>query len=958
MPNEIENFNENQLTLITSGTETSHVFDSEGGDYIRMTIFTTDGVYVDQFFSNKNEIIIYSSPAEEIYVKPNEILEDNLVPHGNYKLQFDFLRNVFSNFSGADDSNFVIKEISPSRKEVRLFGRDGSDNQIDLGVTSFQDAYMSGSDVGGGGLGTLDDSDGYGDYTFDWILGVSKGRNLSINNYTFDNISDTSNVTLILRLNDQIPNDVSTLNLCSIEREVITTQTQEIFYVSNVKSQVFGTGLNPDVDSFYSLVNDSTTDSYQNYEQLIGTASISENLSDLISSNQDDINLKVDFSDFSNHAFFGSAVSKLENFKYKIGKIQNHLVELSSSLSNSGSHVNNRRKELFSKVKDLKDTFTPYETWMYFDNQGETTSSAPGIGQNLAHSNPTTNDELTILNNYDGFNVVYKHTNEEANDQYTDLFTNKYFAEDPPFYNYTGSVYLSFVLKGDESISYSDGTLGLRWDNKNSDGSVGETVLIPSKALHQNRSLSPVITGSEYRRFIFEASQSHWRPTGSAINSVGEGDIGEFPLHWITFGDSGNNVYYEILNTQDKVTSASMITNSYPIVLNGDYINLGTTLTGSEVPFTGSIMPAGEYFRLWYDSGSAITSSFMTDIKITTNNPMDSLPFGQLYNTGSTIWSNWYDGLHSLASQYDEDNIHSLKNNLPKSIKESNDYDTLRTFVNMWGEKFDTFRNYIDTYKTFYKRGYSELDSVPSNLLPILADNVGWELINPFSSSLADYFGGITGSATSVQDITHNTWRKQLNNLIYIYKSKGTENSVRALLNTYGYPGDVLSIDELGGSLEASNPEIITDTIDTFKFGMGGSKGNISYIREPQEFYTFNFSGSRKLNLDWWTNGANPDGLEFVFKSPKTLNDQVIFESSGSSTGSMWDIRLITSASTPIQSKLEFRLNNSTNGRLPIASNAVTMSTDYLPIKGNGKLWNAYLTRMNHSKLLFHPMNH
>ena len=130
MPNEFENFNENQLNLITSGNETIHTFDSGSGDYIRMTIFTTDGVYVDQFFSNKNEIIIYSSAAADIYVKPNEILEDNSVPQGNYKLQFDFLRNVFSNYAAADDSKFVIKEISPSRKEVRLFGRNAADEQI------------------------------------------------------------------------------------------------------------------------------------------------------------------------------------------------------------------------------------------------------------------------------------------------------------------------------------------------------------------------------------------------------------------------------------------------------------------------------------------------------------------------------------------------------------------------------------------------------------------------------------------------------------------------------------------------------------------------------------------------------------------------------------------------------------------------------------------------------------
>ena len=49
-------------------------------------------------------------------------------------------------------------------------------------------------------------------------------------------------------------------------------------------------------------------------------------------------------------------------------------------------------------------------------------------------------------------------------------------------------------------------------------------------------------------------------------------------------------------------------------------------------------------------------------------------------------------------------------------------------------------------------------------------------------------------------------------NLIYLYKSKGTQNSVRALLNTYGYPPDVLEFQEFGGSTEESNPRIFINT--------------------------------------------------------------------------------------------------------------------------------------------------
>ena len=89
---------------------------------------------------------------------------------------------------------------------------------------------------------------------------------------------------------------------------------------------------------------------------------------------------------------------------------------------------------------------------------------------------------------------------------------------------------------------------------------------------------------------------------------------------------------------------------------------------------------------------------------------------------------------------------------------------------------------------------------------------MGWEAINPFSGNLTDTLGQYLTGVTSIDDIKNQTWRKTLNNLLYIYKSKGTKNSVRALLNTYGYPPDVLEFQEFGGSTEESNPRIFVNT--------------------------------------------------------------------------------------------------------------------------------------------------
>ena len=60
-----------------------------------------------------------------------------------------------------------------------------------------------------------------------------------------------------------------------------------------------------------------------------------------------------------------------------------------------------------------------------------------------------------------------------------------------------------------------------------------------------------------------------------------------------------------------------------------------------------------------------------------------------------------------------------------------------------------------------------------------------------------------------------------------------------------------------------------------------------------------------------------------------------------------WDLRLLPSVDQ-ISSSFQFRLNNSSHGSLDIASNAVSMSTDYLRV-GQGSLWNVMLQRMSSS---------
>ena len=526
---------------------------------------------------------------------------------------------------------------------------------------------------------------------------------------------------------------------------------------------------------------------------------------------------------------------------------------------------------------------------------------------------------------------------------HVDLFTDKYQVHEKPFFNYSGSIYLSFLLKTNDNVTIKGPLNNI--NSRRIELGGGETIPLPFSAFHVNNVVKPATTASAYRRFIYEVSSSYWVPTN--VNND-DGIPINFDIKNITDFD-GTSTHYEILSGSVKTGSSKIkdSTGKYPT----------TVITSSFVSFSGSCMPAGELFRINYESGSGgdateFTQSFVTNVNITLNNPTNVLPFDNVVKTTSTEWTNWYNGMIDSASAFDTDNIHSFENNLPLYIQESSEYNDMKDFLNLQGEQYDLIRNHIDSMGTIHKRGYKKTNSPPDNTLPMLLSNMGWEAINPFSGNLTDTLGQYLTGVTSIDDIKNQTWRKTLNNLLYIYKSKGTKNSVRALLNTYGYPPDVLEFQEFGGSTEESNPRIFVNTPPSgsgIDLSLDTSTGSFSFTSKKEKLFNYNFSSVNKriLNLDWWMDSANINTFEFIYKHNNTTNTQTILKSSGSGAQTLWDLRLIPS-SDGVSSSFEFRLSNSLTGSLAIASNAVSMSTNYSNMS-DGQLWNVMLQRMTSS---------
>jgi hypothetical protein len=900
--------------------------------YINISPFKEDNIFdTISIGGSDNDFKIYKNETtQDIYIKPNEIFNDFELPQGNYKIQIDFLNQVTPDVGGEPYYKFIIKQVSTSRKEVRLKILDEPIlNNSDV-ITNITNKFNLDT------VGNNTDN-----YQFKHVLNIGTGDHIPIMNYMFDAVTDgKDNQSIILKLYEPLPTTIGDLSMVTIEKEVLTTQLQEIFYFSDVPDIFFGDGLNSQPQEDW--INPDNNDfSFQSLDELAYSASIGDiEIDSLISSSEYGYpNLNTDFNEFTNHTFFGSAKKKLENFKTKVETIQEYYSEISSSLvvsssiEGDSSFVIQKRKDLFNKINDEIKTFTPYERFLYFDGQSESTASAPGLGKNYASTTPlhtgVSGDNYEELNQHDGFNVVYKHSRQG---DFVQLVSDQYYAHRKPFFNYSGSIYLSFLAKG--NVAANQPTL--------SDTAAMTTVThnglgypLPVGSKGSTIVSRPNMTGSEYRRYIYQTSHSYWIPNNA----------------WSD--DTAHITDFSLTSNQLTILDGSVKTGSYQIKdSNGVYPT--TVVTQSGAPFFGSVMPAGNLFRLTYTSdSSAVTQSFVTDVKVTLNDPSDVFPFDNIYHTSSTEWTNWYNGMYDSASAFDTDNIHSFENNLPLYIQNSSEYNDMKDFLNLQGEQYDLIRNHIDSMGTLHKRGYKKTNSPPDNTLPMLLSNMGWQPINPISGSLTETLGNYLTSVTSFDDIKNNTWRKTLNNLLYIYKSKGTKNSVRGLLNTYGYPPDVLQFQEFGGTTSEGNQIIFTNnepsSSDINDLSLNNEVGIFSFTNKKEKLYNYKFSKKhdRKLNLDWWMDSANINSFQFVYKHSNTTNTQTILESSGSGNETLWDLRLIPS-SDGVSSSFEFRLNNSKTGSLTIASNAVSMSTNYSNIS-DGQLWNVMLQRMTGS---------
>jgi len=214
-----------------------------------------------------------------------------------------------------------------------------------------------------------------------------------------------------------------------------------------------------------------------------------------------------------------------------------------------------------------------------------------------------------------------------------------------------------------------------------------------------------------------------------------------------------------------------------------------------------------------------------------------------LHHTTASISDNWFAKWSATSSLYDSENNKSLVKTIPEHIRLDANNDQYELFVNMIGHHFDILYSHIDNLTKVYKpEEHPKLGQSKETIYQV-AKSLGWTLQNGNQAeALWKYKLGVDSGSGAYQSsgsmfsksneaITTEVWRRIVNNLPFLLKTKGTARSIKALMNTYGIPQTLLSIREYGGPKVGEDQPLLIE--DRFSYALQFLSGSVDGTTSP-----------------------------------------------------------------------------------------------------------------------------
>lgn len=270
-----------------------------------------------------------------------------------------------------------------------------------------------------------------------------------------------------------------------------------------------------------------------------------------------------------------------------------------------------------------------------------------------------------------------------------------------------------------------------------------------------------------------------------------------------------------------------------------DLTTAGSSTTSYENLIKGIIGNFDHYEKyLYFESGS--------DAWPKTNSVR---PFS---NDISPTTSSWFSSKLENSILYDNTNVNTLIESVPVYLREDDSNENYLTFIHMIGQHFDNLWIYAKAVTDKYDRDNRLYKGISKDLVGTVLQNFGVNLytsgksVENFYNSIItqeysntgediNYYitGSVSGSSTPVEKLSYDSYSKSIYKRIYhnlplLLKSKGTERGLRALINCFGIPSDILKIKLYGGvkvdgEIVISDSTFVTNSLDKIRIDNQGT---------------------------------------------------------------------------------------------------------------------------------------
>lgn len=140
----------------------------------------------------------------------------------------------------------------------------------------------------------------------------------------------------------------------------------------------------------------------------------------------------------------------------------------------------------------------------------------------------------------------------------------------------------------------------------------------------------------------------------------------------------------------------------------------------------------------------------------------------------------------------------------PQLMEFDTDDKKMSSILQIYGQSFDSVKRFIDNVANMRRVSYDGINNVPDILLKNLSETLGFSSVNLFNEKkLKDslylrqnppYDNQVTG--LNLVETEYEIYRRILTNLTYLYKTKGTRNSIEFFLKFIGAPEPMIKLDE------------------------------------------------------------------------------------------------------------------------------------------------------------------